>query len=45
MPQSHIDDCVCNRVVCRKTVRLTAEKDLPENRLVCRFTKKVGCGK
>ena len=45
MPQWHIDDCVCNRVDCRKTVRLNAEKDWPENRVVCWFIKKVGCGK
>ena len=45
MRKWHRDDCVCDRVVCGKTVRLTAEKDWPENRVVCRFTKKVGCGK
>ena len=45
MPKWHIDDCVCDRVVCCKTVRLTAEKDWIENRVVWRFTKKVGCGK
>ena len=45
MPKWHKDDCVCDRVVCCKAVRLTAEKDWPENRVVCRFAKKVGCGK
>ena len=45
MPQWHIDDCVCDSVVCCKTVIRFAEKDWPENRVVCRFTKKVGCAK